>query len=80
MANFKVAGAGIVITFVTVFLEVIFIPMINTNLVTLKTSAPDASTNSTLLNTQKILFILPLFTVIGGLVVSAGAGVMMGKK
>ena len=93
MANLKIAGAGVLMTFVAVFLEVIFIPMINTNLVALKDTtlgcfnisetaicSAELERNTTLLSTQKILFILPLFTVIGGLVASAGAGVMMGKK
>jgi hypothetical protein len=75
--NFKAAGLGIVLTFVAVLVEVIFIPIISTQLVTLKASAPDSSSNSTIDAMNKIIFLTPIGTIIGGFIASFAGGMLM---
>lgn len=76
MVNFKAAGLGVVITFVVTLLEVIFLPLIQTNLNSLKDTAPDAGTNSTIDSMVKILYLAPLGTIIGGFIGSFAAGML----
>lgn len=72
--NVKAMGVVLLGGLILSFLEVIFIPMIDANLVTLKASAPDVATNTTIDNTRKLLFLLPLGTIIASVGVSFGIG------
>lgn len=78
--NVKVLGGGVVATFVVTLLEVIFIPLIQSRLERLKDTAPTSADNETLDDAISLLYILPILTIVGGVVVSAVAGFLTGMK
>lgn len=78
--NMGVAGLGILITFVVTLVDVIFIPLISTQLTTLKNTAPDASINSTLDAMVTLVYISPLGIVVAGFVGSFVAAFHAGRK
>lgn len=73
--NLKLAGLGVIVTFVATLLATLFVPMIASNLLQMKTTAPDVSTNSTIDSMVKIVYLFPLGIIIGGFVGSFAVGV-----
>lgn len=73
--NLRLAGLGVIVTFVATLLATLFVPMIASNLIGMKTTAPDLSTNSTIDSMVKIVYLFPLGIIIGGFVGSFAVGV-----
>ena len=76
MANVKAGGVGIIITFVAVLVEVIFIPLVQGFLVGLKTTAPNAQVNNTIDTMIILLYYSPLGTVLAGFIGSFAVAVL----
>lgn len=80
MANFKVMGVGMVSTFVVALLQGIFIPLIQRKYERLKDTAPSEEDNESIDDSIELLYILPILTLVFGLIVSVVAGFLTGKR
>jgi hypothetical protein len=66
--NIKAGGVGIILTFLAVLIEVIFIPLVSSRLEVLKDTAPNVNVNSTIDTMVELLYYTPLGTVLLGFI------------
>lgn len=85
MANLKVGGVvaafGVILLFVSLLIQSIFVPQIVTRLTTLKASAPTSAENDSLDQAVSLMFQIPLMTVLASflLIVAGGVIAVIGK-